>query len=529
MTSMASARPHLAAAVAVALVAALAALVAAAPAPALTTTAPRIVGVPATTSIDQVPWQVAVRASAPGAASGLLCGGTIRDETHVVTAAHCVFSTPLTAAGQTLPAAWISVKAGASHLDDAAPAAPAVQVVGVSAVSFLRTYGAAAASGSEFADDAALLTLAAPLDAGRGRGQGPAPRRRGGLAGPGAAVTVSGFGVSGYNADNSPKPIDGNLRSATLQVQPDLACAAYGSDYDPRSMLCAGGSGVDTCSGDSGGPLAAAGTLAGIVSWGPDPCGQAGMPGVYTKVAAAEVRAFLGQPAPAPAPRNTGAPAVAPDPPHVGDVLRCAPGSWEGATSFAYQVLRTVGPTTTADTPSTGTDTYTVVAADQGASLRCVVTASSAGGAAYAESARTAPVQAGIPPAAAAAPTVVPPAARVDRLAPTTKVSDHRCRRARCRVDVRVTDPGVSRGVRTVQASVTTSSRHRCRRHGRRTTCTSVRTRAVRASRLTATRFRIVLTRLTAGRHVLKLRAVDVAGHQQVLPTRLVLRTRRAR
>ena len=364
-----------------------------------------------------------------------------------MTAAHCVFSTPLTAAGQTLPAAWISVKAGASHLDDAAPAAPAVQVVGVSAVSFLRTYGAAAASGSEFADDAALLTLAAPL----ATWPGPRPRPcrsspRGRSPGPGAAVTVSGFGVSGYDADNSPKPIDGNLRSATLQVQPDVACAAYGSDYDPRSMLCAGGSGVDTCSGDSGGPLAAAGTLAGIVSWGPDPCGQPGMPGVYTKVAAAEVRAFLGEPAPAPAPRNTGAPAVAPDPPHVGDVLRCAPGSWEGATSFAYQVLRTVGPTTTADTPSTGTDTYTVVAADQGASLRCVVTASSAGGAAYAESARTAPVQAGIPPAAAAAPAVVPPAARVDRLAPTTKVSDHRCRRARCRVDVRVTDPGSAAG-----------------------------------------------------------------------------------
>src|SRR4051794_19521127 len=127
MTSIAAARPHLATVLVAALLAALAALTAAAAPAAGLPTGPRVVGVPTTTTIDQVPWQVAVRASAPGAASGLLCGGTIRDESHVVTAAHCVFSTPLTSAGQTLPAAWISVKAGASHLDDGA--AP-VQAVG---------------------------------------------------------------------------------------------------------------------------------------------------------------------------------------------------------------------------------------------------------------------------------------------------------------------------------------------------------------------------------------------------------------
>jgi hypothetical protein len=524
MTPIAAVRPHLATALVAALLAAL--TVAAAPATALTT-GPRVVGVPTTTTIDQVPWQVALRASAPGAATGLLCGGTIRDETHVVTAAHCVFSTPLTGAGQTLPAAWISVKAGASHLGDSA--AP-VQAVGVSAVSFVRSYGGAAATGSEFADDAALLTLAAPLTI-TGAEAKALPLVVAGAALP-ATATVSGYGVSGYEADTTPKPIDGSLRSASLQVQPDVACAAYGSDYDPRSMFCAGGSGVDSCSGDSGGPLAAAGALAGIVSWGPDPCGQAGMPGVYTKVAAAQVRSFLGQPAPAPAPRNTGAPVLTPDPPRVGDVLRCTPGTWDGATSFAYQVLRTVGMTTTADTLSTGVDTYTVVAADQGASLSCVVTASGAGGAGYAASAHTAAVQPGIAPTAPAAPAPpagVPAARQVDRLAPTASISSHRCRRARCQVDVRVRDPGVSRGVRTVQGTVTSSERRRCRRHGRRATCTRQRTRTVRASRRTATRFRIVLTRLPAGRHVLKLRAVDVAGHHQVLPTRLVLRTRRPR
>src|SRR3954468_169569 len=122
MPPIAVLRPHRVTALAAVL---LGALVAAAPATALTT-GPRVVGVPATTTIDQVPWQGAVHAAAPGR-GGLLCGGTIRDATHVVTAAHCVFSTPLTRLGETVPAGWITVKAGASHLGDGAPAAPAVQ------------------------------------------------------------------------------------------------------------------------------------------------------------------------------------------------------------------------------------------------------------------------------------------------------------------------------------------------------------------------------------------------------------------
>ena len=194
-------------------------------------------------------------------------------------------------------------------------------------------------------------------------------------------------------------------------------------------------------------------------------------------------------------------------------------------------MLRTVGTTTTADTLSTGTDTYTVVAADQGASLSCVVTASGAGGAAYAESARTA-AGPGRHPARRphAAPAVGARRRQVDRLAPTTSISDPPLppralpgRRAGA-------GPGRQpRACGRCRRRVTTSSRLRCRRHGRRATCTRQRTRTARASRLTATRFRIVLTRLPVGRHVLKLRAVDVAGHHQVLPTRLVLRTRRAR
>lgn len=60
-----------------------------------------------------------------------------------------------------------------------------------------------------------------------------------------------------------------------------------------RKQLCAGGEyGIDTCRGDSGGGLVGLDlthirplyVAVGVVSFGPVPCGQAGIPGVYTRV-----------------------------------------------------------------------------------------------------------------------------------------------------------------------------------------------------------------------------------------------------
>lgn len=54
--------------------------------------------------------------------------------------------------------------------------------------------------------------------------------------------------------------------------------------------ICAGGEkGVDSCYGDSGGPLMVIRELkwylAGVVSFGEYPCGKEGTPGLYTNVA----------------------------------------------------------------------------------------------------------------------------------------------------------------------------------------------------------------------------------------------------
>lgn len=52
-----------------------------------------------------------------------------------------------------------------------------------------------------------------------------------------------------------------------------------------EGMICAAvrGGGVDSCSGDSGGPMLLSGKQIGIVSWGVG-CGAKGKPGIYTYV-----------------------------------------------------------------------------------------------------------------------------------------------------------------------------------------------------------------------------------------------------
>ncbi|KAL7863905.1 hypothetical protein AOLI_G00153250 [Acnodon oligacanthus] len=78
-------------------------------------------------------------------------------------------------------------------------------------------------------------------------------------------------------------------------------CENYYKERSFDGMECAGN--VDSCHGESGGPLVckdASGLsyVWGIVSWG-EKCGEAGYPGVYTKVAHyfEWIRFHIGRPA----------------------------------------------------------------------------------------------------------------------------------------------------------------------------------------------------------------------------------------
>lgn len=57
----------------------------------------------------------------------------------------------------------------------------------------------------------------------------------------------------------------------------------YGSKLYSRNLI--------TFQGDSGGPLTYDNKVVGLVSYGLKPCGQVGVPGVYTKLSA--VRDFI--------------------------------------------------------------------------------------------------------------------------------------------------------------------------------------------------------------------------------------------
>ncbi|MCW2924874.1 MAG: trypsin domain lipoprotein [Thermoleophilia bacterium] len=203
------------------------------------------------------------------------------------------------------------------------------------------------------------------------------------------------------------------LEEAALPIQSDSVCDAggagsgmgYGRDFDPATMLCAGTldtsnlnddnattNGVDSCYGDSGGPMAAstgaATRLVGIVSFGTG-CATRDTYGVYTRVAA--VRDFLGVRPTTPVkvavrPKVTGSA-------KVGGVLRCTPGKWAGAgrVHVAYRWVRPIGE----DDPqsqvigladeayvrlpgSRATTTYRVRASDRGRRIGCLVIASNA-------------------------------------------------------------------------------------------------------------------------------------------------------
>ncbi|HVV12516.1 serine protease [Amycolatopsis sp.] len=95
----------------------------------------------------------------------------------------------------------------------------------------------------------------------------------------GTNATVVGWGRTADGGSRSQV-----LRSATVPVVSDTSCAQSYSNYDAKSMVCAGypQGGTDACQGDSGGPLVVGDTLIGVVSWG-DGCAKPGKPGVYAR------------------------------------------------------------------------------------------------------------------------------------------------------------------------------------------------------------------------------------------------------
>jgi trypsin len=260
-------------------------------------------------SIADFPFLVALYDPSAGSpAAGFFCGGVILDATHVVTAAHCIVE----ASGRSAPAGRIAVLAGSTTL---APLQSGSVTDPVLASTFDARYDP---STSDY--DVGLLKLARPLWAGQAPPSVNGVSRIAPLAldaaraaaygdpnvAPPVTVTASGWGdLSPAPADRPSYPL--GLRAVRMPLVPDEVCEQqYTAIEQPITarMICAGGgrSHLDTCYGDSGGPLLADSqtpahppqdyVLVGLVDFG-NGCAQSDYAGVYTRISSPEVMRFL--------------------------------------------------------------------------------------------------------------------------------------------------------------------------------------------------------------------------------------------
>ena len=280
-----------------------------------TDASPRIVG-GADASITTYPWQAAVlfsSAQKPGksAQQRQFCGGSLVTPNVVVTAAHCVYDPPDdTDPDCTTLATCVLLDAGGDGTERIDPNDVSVLLGhttltgggaevehAVSSVHYQGDGGETPAwNYNNMKNDVAYLVLATPSAQQPISIAGP---DEGDLWDPGSLEEISGWGTTNENSGSN----SNDLLAATVPIVSDSICvsdyASIGWLVDPATMVCAGyaDGGVDTCFGDSGGPLEAplldgGYRLVGITGWGKG-CAEPGFPGVYTRVADPTLRSAI--------------------------------------------------------------------------------------------------------------------------------------------------------------------------------------------------------------------------------------------
>ncbi|KAL7297653.1 hypothetical protein TKK_0009320 [Trichogramma kaykai] len=223
-------------------------------------TVPRIYG-GNSVEIEDFPYQVSIQTR-----NRHSCGGSIIGPQWILTAGHCVSDYYLS---QT------TVRAGTSFVESGGSVH---RIEKFARHQRFRMYGRGAPEG-----DIALLKLRDPIVLDD-------KRRPIELFGPGEQVERDATGVvSGWGQTRATwKP--NQLQAVHVPMIGKESCSELYRERVgplPSGEICAlvyGRGGRDACHGDSGGPLAIGGRLAGVVSWG-DGCGLPYRPGVYTEVA----------------------------------------------------------------------------------------------------------------------------------------------------------------------------------------------------------------------------------------------------
>lgn len=345
-------------------------------------------------AIGQAPWQVAVEAviSEGKRFASILCGGSIVDSSHILTAAHCVFDS---GTGNEIPDEDFTVRAGTANLTSRAGAEE--QERSVTNVRPHPYYVYAPDSGRVAPDDVALLTLQEPLVLG------PAAAAIA-LVSPGASPTEgSPVDITGFGEENPlTEELSGKLYALGMTVGWPREC---GGEND-AVLLCANSVAGTPCSGDSGGaltlgsPVVQVGVEADLDLVDGKRC-VAGAENAFANLAAPEIQDFIdGSEEPPRAPR--GGRAVIREAPINDGVLSCEPGTWSGQPAYVYTFIDSTDGQVVQQGPAT---TYAVPAAEVGHMIMCEVQAGNAGGTGVG---RTPPLRATV--AAPVVPQPPPPA-----------------------------------------------------------------------------------------------------------------------